>query len=153
MSEHLFILTPGRWLGEGKIHLNMLQEELPFFTRWKISEQEEGVIECVQEIQVKGLADIMVNHFQVSSLTPLSFALLMENHAIGKIEGVGVIRDQMIGWEFRAQDLGFEGFEFYERQSEDSYSVQGEFATVDQFRTVLKGRIWKQQTPPLSEKS
>ena len=32
MSKHSFILTPSSWLGEGKIKLNMVEEELGFFT-------------------------------------------------------------------------------------------------------------------------
>lgn len=152
MQQHLFMLSPGRWLGEGKIHLNMIEEELPFFTRWKIDSEEDGFIECMQEIQIKGLSDIMVNHFRISSVTPLSFSIFMENHAIGKVDGTGVINETMIGWEFRVQDLGFEGFEFYEKLSDDSYKVHGEFATVDQFRTTLHGKIWKQITPPLQGK-
>ena len=152
MEHHSFILSPGRWLGEGKIHLNMIEEELAFSTRWKIGQEEDGFIECVQEIQVKGLSEIMINHFRVSSLTPLSFSLFMENHAIGKVEGIGIINDLMIGWEFRVKELGFEGFEFYEKQPDDSYRVHCEFATIDQFRTTLHGKIWKQSLPTLGEK-
>ena len=55
MSDHTFILTPSQWLGEGKIILNMVQEELSFFTRWNVATKDStGLIECVQEIQVKG---------------------------------------------------------------------------------------------------
>lgn len=152
MQQHLFILSPGRWLGEGKIHLNMIEEELPFFTRWKVAPEEDGFIECTQEIQIKGLSDIMVNYFRVSALTPLSFSIFMENHAIGKVDGIGMIKEETIGWEFRVKDLGFEGFELYEKLTDDTYRVHGEFATVDQFRTTLHGKIWKQAMPSLENK-
>ena len=52
MIKHDFIFSPGKWLGEGKIQLNMVDEDLVFFTRWKVEEETNGEIECVQEIQV-----------------------------------------------------------------------------------------------------
>ena len=141
------MFSPGKWLGEGKIRLNMLEEELSFFTRWSIGIEEEGSIECVQEIQVKGLSDIMVNQFRLSNIQPSGFSLLMENHAIGKVEGVGIISETLVGWEFRVKDLGFEGFEYYEKQLDDSYLMKGEFSTVDQLGTNIQGKIWKQMLP------
>jgi hypothetical protein len=68
----------------------------------------------------------------------------MENHAIGKVNGTGIINESLLGWEFRVKELGFEGFEYYEKQPDDSYLMQAEFATVDQLRTTIRGRIWKQ---------
>ena len=148
MSDHTFILTPSQWLGEGKIILNMVQEELSFFTRWNVATKDStGLIECVQEIQVKGLSDVMMNQFIFTSFTPTGFSVELENQAIGKVVGGGVINDKVIGWEFRMPDLGFEGFEFYEKQPDDSYLMHAEYATTDQFRTLIKGRVWK-ATPP-----
>ena len=140
------MFSPGKWLGEGKICLNMVEEELTFFTRWTVRQEEDGIIECVQEIQVKGVSEIMMNYFRIYNRQPLSFSLFMENHAIGKIEGTGMIKDSIVGWEFRVEELGFEGFECYERQEDNTYLMQAEFATVDQLRTSIQGRIWK-QTP------
>ena len=138
------MFTPGKWLGEGKIRLNMVTEELPFFTRWTISAIEDGEIECIQEIQVKGLSEVMMNHFFISKILPNSFSVFMENHAIGKVNGTGIINESLIGWEFRVNELGFEGFEYYQKQSEDEYLMRGEFATIDQLRTEIRGKIWKQ---------
>lgn len=141
------MFSPGKWLGEGKIHLNQFEEELSFFTRWTVQAEEEKEIECIQEIQVKGLSDIMVNHFRISLIEASSFSLVMDNHAIGTVQGVGILHEFAIGWEFRVPELGFEGFEYYEKESEESYLMRGEFATTDQLRTTLQGRIWKQKMP------
>src|SRR3990167_3527348 len=136
MAQHLFIFSPGIWLGEGKIRLNKVEEELIFFTRWTIEKQDaQGCLECTQEIQVKGLSDVMINHFVFSELTPTAFVLLMDNYAVGKMAGKGFIEPEMIGWEFRIKELGFEGFEFYEKQSEELYHIHGEFSTSDDLRT------------------
>ena len=151
MSAHSFILSPSQWLGEGKIVLNMVEEELSFFTRWNVSNKDpSGLIECVQEIQVKGLSDIMMNQFVFTNLSPNSFTIELENQALGKIVGTGVINDKVIGWEFRLPELGFEGFEFYEKQPDNSYLMHAEYSTSDQFRTLIKGKVWR---PSQSQKS
>lgn len=151
MSAHSFILTPSQWLGEGKIVLNMVEEELAFFTRWNVSDKDpSGLIECVQEIQVKGLSDIMMNQFIFTNVSASSFTIELENQALGKIIGTGVINDKVIGWEFRMPELGFEGFEFYEKQPDNGYLMHAEYSTSDQFRTLIKGRVWQ---PAKSSKS
>lgn len=151
MSTHSFILSPSQWLGEGKIVLNMVEEELSFFTRWNVSNKDPGgLIECVQEIQVKGLSDIMMNQFVFTNMTPNSFTIELENQALGKIIGTGVIDSKVIGWEFRMPELGFEGFEFYEKQPDNSYLMHAEYSTSDQFRTLIKGKVWQ---PTQSQKS
>lgn len=145
MERHLFLFSPGKWLGEGKIHLNMVEEELLFFTRWKIEEKEEkGRIICTQEIQIKGLSDIMINQFSFFDITSSGFSLDMENYAVGKISGKGFIQEKRIGWEFRVQETGFEGFEFYDKQTDELYFMHGEFSTPDDLRTKIKGKIWRQ---------
>ncbi len=147
-DTHHFLLTPNAWLGEGKIQLNMVEEELAFVTRWKVSPRDEaGKIECLQEIQVKGLSEVMLNQFLLYDLTPGTFVIDLDNPALGKVTGTGIINDKVIAWEFRAPDVGFEGFEFYERESPESYVMRAEYATSDQFRTTIKGKVWKQVLP------
>jgi hypothetical protein len=154
MSHHLFLLQPSSWLGEGKIRLNMVEEELAFFTRWSMGftneegEEEKDVVRCLQEIQVKGMADIMHNQFTIRDCTATSFVIELENQALGKITGIGLLNQEIIGWEFRIPELGFEGFEFYEKQPDDSYLMRAEYATSDQFRTMINGKIWQPITKP-----
>lgn len=143
--EHAFILTPSAWLGEGKIQLNMVEEELAFYTRWKVTQKDDhGKIECIQEIQVKGLSDIMQNQFLFYDLNPGKFSIELENTALGKVCGTGLISEKVIAWEFRANEVGFEGFEFYEKQPDETYLMRAEYATADQFRTIITGKVWKQ---------
>lgn len=144
MTTHPFILKPSSWLGEGKIQLNMVEEELAFYTRWNIAQRDDtGKIECLQEIQVKGLSDIMHNQFLFYDLTSGTFVIELENPSLGKVIGSGLITDKVIGWEFKAIDIGFEGFEFYEKQVDNSYLMRAEYATADQFRTIIKGKVWE----------
>lgn len=144
MTAHKFILSPSSWLGEGKIQLNMVEEELGFFTRWNVSQKSnDGKIECVQEIQVKGLSDIMHNQFLFFDLNPGTFSIELDNPSVGKISGKGLITDKVIAWEFRANQVGFEGFEIYEKQPDDSYFMHAEYSTSDQLRTTIKGKVWQ----------
>ena len=113
--------------------------------------EENGEIQCTQEIQVKGLSDIMINRFVFSDITQSSFSILMENYAVGKVEGKGFINEERIGWEFRVEEIGFEGFEFYERKEGDVYHVHGEFSTQEDLRTAVLGKIWRQTHPEADE--
>jgi hypothetical protein len=149
INQHPFIFTPDAWLGEGKIQLNMVEEELNFFTRWNISQLDpEGRIECTQEIQVKGLSEIMINQFSLFDVGPTQFSIELENQSLGKIVGKGIVNDKMIGWEFRNPEIGFEGFEVYEKQPDGSYLIRAEYASSDQFRTLIQGRVWKKALSP-----
>src|SRR3569832_733582 len=122
MQKHSFIFNPSVWLGEGKIQLNMVEEELPFYTKWNITQKDQdGKIECLQQIQVKGLSEMMHNQLLFFDFVPGNFQLELDNPSIGKVTGKGLITEQMIAWEFRVPQIGFEGFETYEKQPDDSY--------------------------------
>lgn len=143
---HAFLLVPGLWIGQGKIQLNMVAEELTFFTRWNVGlPDSKGRIESLQEIQVKGLSDIMHNQFALYNFSSGEFVIDLENQALGKIIGKGIINDKVIAWEFRIQEMGFDGFEFYEKVDEKNYLMRAEYATSDQFRTLIEGKIWQQE--------
>lgn len=146
MAEHLFVLEPGIWTGEGKIQLNMFEDELNFLTRWDSSMVNgQGFIECIQEVQVKGVSDIMHNQFSFFDITPTQFSVQLENIALGKVTGKGLISSKVLAWEFRVPSLGFEGFEFYEKQSDGSYLMRAEYSTSDEYRTLIRGRLYKQK--------
>ena len=146
MNNHIFLLSPTSWIGEGKIQLNMFHEELNFITRWDATNKDpQGQIECVQVIQIKGLSDIMNNQFSIFNLTPNGFEIELENMALGKIAGKGIITNKLIAWEFRVPHLGFEGFEFYEKQKDESYLMRAEYSTTDQYRTLITGKIWQKK--------
>ena len=145
MFNHLFLLSPGSWLGQGHIQLNMVAEELAFVTKWNIGQPDsDGRIECIQEIQIKGLSDIMHNQFNIFDLNCGEFQIQLENDALGKIDGKGLINEKVIAWEFRIDEMGFEGFELYEKQDEQNYLMRAEYATADQLRTLIQGKLWKQ---------
>src|SRR5690349_12331024 len=101
-QHHPFLIEPGLWLGEGKIQLNMVAEELNFVTRWNTQTKDgEGKIESAQEIQIKGLSDVMQNAFILSAFHGEEFEIELENEALGKVKGKGLISEKMIAWEFR----------------------------------------------------
>ncbi len=143
MAPHTFILSPHAWMGEGTIVLNMVEEELNFFTKWHVQEKSSlGHIVAIQEIQIAGISEVMRNEMTFFDFSPKGFSVEMENANIGKVTGIGVVDDNLIAWEFRQNDLNFEGFETYHRLEDGSYQMHAEYVTSDQFRTQINGRIW-----------
>ena len=141
---HEFILKPGIWLGEGIVKVSAVKEDLKFFTRWNIAPMgDPGQIECLQEIQIGGVSDIMLNQFSFYPIDSSAFKIELENQNLGVIVGEGVIKPQVIAWEFRMKELGFEGFEMYDLQEDGSYFLHAEYTTKDDFRTKIQGKIWK----------
>ncbi len=148
---HSFIFSPGSWCGEGRIILNMVDEELIFNTNWSVQNRDfAGKVSCLQEIQVSGLSENMRNALTFYDFHPKKFSVDMENQNIGRIVGTGVYDDQTIAWEFLNNDMNFEGYETYALQSDGSYLMRGEYVTTDQFRTHIEARIWPQSREEIS---
>lgn len=143
MFNHTFIFSPGSWCGEGRIVLNMVEEELLFNTNWAVQNKDfAGKVVCEQEIQIQGLSENMRNELSFYNFDSKTFSIDMENQNVGRIVGTGVYDDKMIAWEFRNNDMNFEGFETYNLQSDGSYIMKGEYLTSDQFRTQIEAHIW-----------
>ncbi len=141
---HSFIFSPGIWHGEGKIILNMVEEELIFNTNWTVQNRDfSGKVGAAQEIQIQGLSDNMRNELTFYDFQSKTFCVDMENPNIGRISGTGLFDDKTIAWEFRNNDMNFEGFETYSVQPDGSYEMRGEYVTSDQFRTRIEARIWQ----------
>jgi hypothetical protein len=149
--QHVFIFSPGHWMGEGKILLNLVEEDLIFDTTWNVQARDfSGKVECLQDIQVHGLSEGMRNELCFYDFQNRSFTVEMENLNIGKVIGRGIFDDHLIGWEFRNNAMNFEGFETYRIQEDGSYLMQGEYVTSDQFRTRIEARIWPRPGEPPS---
>lgn len=143
MINHSFIFNPGSWLGEGKITLNMVEEELVFNTNWSVQNKDfTGKVACAQDIQIQGLSENMRNELTFYNFNGKDFSVDMENQNIGRIVGTGVCDEKMIAWEFRNNDMNFEGYETYLLQPDGTYLMHGEYVTSDQFRTQIEAKIW-----------
>jgi hypothetical protein len=145
MFNHSFIFSPGTWYGEGKILLNMVEEELVFNTCWAVQNKDfAGKVSCAQEVQIHGLSENMRNDLSFYDFQNKTFLVDMENPNLGRVVGTGVYDEKMIAWEFKNNDMNFEGYETYSLQSDGSYHMKGEYVTSDQFRTQIEARIWLQ---------
>jgi hypothetical protein len=142
-EEHVFILQPGQWQGKGKISFNMSAEQLDFVTRWEVRHMEDGSIHCQQDIEITDVPDKMVNTFQISLTEKEKFSVNLSNEILGQVEGSGIIDPLVLAWEFRGNDLDFEGFEIFEKQEDKSYLTRAEFTSKDQMRTMIEGSIWQ----------
>ena len=143
MTTHLFMFKPGLWLGEGKIVLNMVEEELKFYTKWNIQHRDfNNKIAGVQEIQINGITESMRNELVFFDFQEGAFSVEMENLNIGKVQGQGIYDENLIAWEFRSNSMNFEGYETYYLQEDNKYKMHAEYVTSDQFRTLIDGKIW-----------
>ena len=61
---------------------------------------------------------------------------------VGQVVGKGILDPETIAWELKGLD-GFEGYEVYEIQENGDYLFHAEYASDDQFRTIVDGRVWK----------
>jgi hypothetical protein len=143
MFNHSFIFNPGSWIGEGKITLNMVEEDLIFNSNWTVQNKDvAGKVSCAQDIAIRGLSDSMRNELTFYDFGGKDFCVDMENPNIGKITGVGVFDEKTIAWEFRDNEMNFEGYESYDLQADGSYLMRGEYVTSDQLRTQIEAKIW-----------
>ena len=148
MKQHPFIFGAGDWVGEGKITLNMIEDELNFNTIWSVQGKDAaGKVISSQDIQIHGLSENMRNDLTFYNFSADGFSVDMENQNVGHIVGVGVYDEKQIGWEFRNNEMDFEGFETYTLQPDGSYHMHGEYVTSDQFRTKIEARIWQRAKP------
>jgi len=146
MLTHKFLFNTGCWIGEGKISLTDIEENLVFFTRWRSNHPDPDFIEfdSSQEIQIAGHSDIMYNQFFFTGFDKKHFEVEIENEAFGRVYGEGLVDDNFIGWEFRDNAVGFDGYEYYELQDDGTYKMRAEYATGEDFKTSIDGKIWKQ---------
>ncbi|MEL7432059.1 MAG: hypothetical protein AAGI90_06005 [Chlamydiota bacterium] len=150
MLQHRFIASPGSWVGEGKIILNMVEEDLIFYTVWNVLDKDfSGIVTSVQNIQIQGLSEGIQNEMRFFDFSKESFGIEMQNQNVGKVIGRGVFDEKMIAWEFRGNNMKFEGYESYILQNDGTYKLKGEYISSDQFRTQVQGTIWKQTEAPL----
>ena len=82
------------------------------------------------------------NKLIFSEILPISFQVELVSELLGSIRGKGVVDSKILAWEFRGHPE-FEGFEVYELQENGDYSLHAEYTSIDQFRTIIDGRIWK----------
>lgn len=141
-SSHQFLFSPGLWVGEGRVTFSSSPDHLRFYTKWNIEKENQGMIPCQQHVEMEGGEDRVFNNFVFSAVTSSSFLLELTNELLGNVKGKGVIDPKTIAWEFRGNDE-FEGFEVYELQENGDYMLHAEYASTDQFRTIIDGRIWK----------
>ncbi len=148
MKQHPFIFGLGNWIGEGKITVNVLQDEMPFNTNWSVQSIDvAGRISCSQSITIAGIEEGLRNDLTFYDIGESSFCVDMENANVGRIVGTGYYTESVIAWEFRNNDMDFEGFETYSLLEDGSYQMRGEYVTSEQVRTKIESKIRQRENP------
>lgn len=140
-NHHRFIFQPGVWLGEGNVTFSASPETLHFYTRWDIPTNDTSIVACKQVVEMKDHGESINNAFCFTILTPSTFEIQLTNDIIGTVRGKGIIDPRTLAWEFHAQEV-LEGFEVYELQPDGSYLLHAEYASPEQYRTIINGKIW-----------
>jgi hypothetical protein len=140
--QHEFIFDPGKWVGEGTVGFSASSEQMFFATHWEVESKIDEGIRCEQEVKMEGADDKVHNKFHLYDVTSNSFNISLENDIVGQVIGTGIIDEQTIAWEFRGH-IGFQGYEVYEKLPEGDYRFHAEYASPDQFRTIIDGIIRK----------
>ena len=142
MDNYSFILTPGLWLGEGKITFSTSPTFIKFYTKWQIVHESPQLIRAIQLIELQGEADQVANNLIFSNITANTFQIDLKSNLIGQAVGTGLYDDRVIAWEF-VGNTDFEGFESYERQENGDYFFHAEYGSSHDFHTVVEGLIWR----------
>lgn len=141
MEPHLFLFSPGRWVGAGRITFNVSKELIRFYTSWTIKEDVDGKLVCIQIVEMQGIHERVVNSFLVYDYDANKFKIDMRSEVVDLATGTGIVDEKTIAWEFHGQ-TGIEGFEVYELQENGDYMLHAEYASSEQFRTIIDARIW-----------
>lgn len=139
-----FIFTPSVWLGQGKITLTSSPEFIKFYTKWFISQKEDGSIIATQNVELDGVEEPVTNIYTITKTTPAAFSITLESDSIERVSGTGFRNDQRIGWEFIGQQ-NIEGFEVFEKQENGDFFFHAEFGNSENFRTIIEGLIWRKE--------
>ena len=146
MFDDHFLSSKGPWLGQGAISFSMAHDVVKFYLQWVFAPHQSGVIIATQDLQMLGVKEKSQNKYRFFDVKSTSFGIELENEYVGKVVGTGLVDDKTIAWEFRNPGVGFEGFEVYEKQTDGTYIFRAEFASPDQMRSTIQGKIWSKQS-------
>lgn len=144
--DHIFLFTPGEWIGYGKIIISGAKEEISFITKWKISEIDQDTIYAEQLVEKQGVEDVLLNQYRFSNFSGNKFKVALENDILEQsVFGEGKFDESSIIWVFQSLDspVGLNGVEMYYRQKNDEYSLKAEYVLDDEHKTVIEGHIWR----------
>ena len=127
------------------MELTNVAEKIPFIVKWMVPsfKPEDPYLELIQQIQIKGHSEVMTNNFTFKDFEKHRFSIILESDNIGQVMGPGHIKSDWIGWEFKENLIGFDGYEYYQHQGDGHYIMEAEYSTSDDLRTVMRGKLWK----------
>ncbi len=140
--EHLFPFQPGRWIGGGKITFSASSEIIRFYTSWMIEKEEDGRLCCVQQVEMQGVDEKVINQFVIYAISEKKFKIDLQSESISLAKGSGVIDLKSVAWEFHGTK-GVEGFEVYQLQENGDYMMHAEYSSAELFRTIVDARLWR----------
>jgi hypothetical protein len=128
------------WIGEGSVSFDPSLDQMFFSTIWKIGPLENQRIQCSQQVKMEEIDETLENSYIIYLKDDSSFDLELENDSLGKVWGAGLIDEKTIAWELFGE-TAVQGYEIYEIQEDGNYHFHAEYASPNQFRTLIEGHI------------
>lgn len=141
---HDFLFQSGVWLGEGKISFSASPNIINFYTRWKIFLPSEDEVRAVQNIELEGVKEHVINYYDIKEMTSESFKLFMSNDNIGEHQAKGTLSPEKIFWAYYKEG-NLQGFETYSIQPNGEYIFHAEYISMEGDKTIVEGRLWAKQ--------
>lgn len=142
IQNHVFLTQSANWLGEGEVTLNLVEEPMKFYSRWSVTVGANKEVECLQQIEIVGMADHVHNLFSFNFSKGDEIYVQMENNAIGRVKAKGLCDDKVVAWEYENPLGGFGGYELYKKEDDNTYLFRCEFLTKEQLRSHIQGKMW-----------
>ncbi len=144
MNPHLFLFTPGIWIGEGTISFATSKDTLHFFTRWSFVDETDSGLVWLQEVELQNPLQTNRNIFTISDLKENHFHLQASSEVMGTVPGKGVLTPTTIAWELHTPDSAT-GLELFELKDSGDYTFRAEYAAAEH-RTLIEGLLWKKSS-------
>lgn len=143
MEQHRFLVTPGRWLGEGNITIKGSDASIRFFADWVVKGDINEIVICKQRVEMFQVEEHTINNIAIYAYSGNAFKIEIENDLFGKAKGKGLIEGRVIRWEFQqSHDDGLCGVEEYTLQDNGDYHLHAEYYSDEIYRTTIKARLW-----------
>lgn len=127
------------WLGKGDWQLQ--KTSTPLWIRYIMQFcKEQEAFTCTMEFQMTKNQEHVQNHYTFFPKNESEFAVILKNPEWGESIGKGWIEENSICIEYPKGPHGFQGFESYSLQEDQSFDFHSEFLTEQGLHSILHAK-------------
>ncbi len=136
----MFILEPGKWVGEGQITFSVTNQSVNYRTVWTIHPEHKGAILAQQMVYLEGVEEPTRNFYKFSRQQGESFSVIMENPLFGDVSGQATLNEELFEFEI-AHSNEFFGKESYRSLPENCFEVSATYTSEEKETTQIRGLL------------